>query len=155
MSNSLWPHGLQHAMIICPLLYPRVCSNLCPLSQWYYPTTSFSVTFFSCLQSYPASEPLPMSQLCPSGGQSVGASASVLPMNIQGWFPLGLTDLIPFLPNGISRVISSTTKSIYSSALGLPYGPTLTSIPDYWKNYTFEYTDLCQQSDVSAFSYAI
>ena len=93
MSNSLWPHGLQHARLPCPSPTSRVCSNSCPLSQWYNPTISSSVVPFSCLQSFPASGSFQMSQLFISGRQSIGASASasVLPMNIQDWFPLGLT----------------------------------------------------------------
>ena len=97
MSNSLWPHGLQHAGLPCPLLSPRVCSISCPLSQWGNPTISSSVISFSpCPQSLPASGSFPVSRLFASGGQNIGASvsASVLPMNIQGWFPLGLTSLI-------------------------------------------------------------
>ena len=87
MPISLWPHGLQHARLPCPSPSPGACSNSCPSSQWCHPTVSFSVIpFSSCPQSFPA-----MSQLFTSGGQSIGASASssVLPMNIQGWFPLG------------------------------------------------------------------
>jgi len=93
LSDSLWPH----ARLPCPLLCPRVCSNSCPLSQWCQPTISSSVSLFSsCLQSFPASGSFPVSWLFISGGQSIGASASpsVLPMNSQGWFPLGLTCLI-------------------------------------------------------------
>ena len=93
-SDSLWPHGLQHTRLPCSSLSPRVCSNSCSLSWWCYPTISSSVAPFSCcLQSFPASGSFPMSQCSASGGQSTGASASatVLPMNIQGWFPLGLT----------------------------------------------------------------
>ena len=92
MSNSLWPHELQHTRFPCPSLSPRVCSNSCPLSQWYHPTISSSVTpFSSCPQSSPASVSFPVNQLFTPGGQSIGATASawVLPMNIQGWFPLG------------------------------------------------------------------
>ena len=112
MSNSLWPHGLQHARLPCPSLPPGVCSNSCPLSQWRHPTISSSVTpFSSCLQFFPASRPFPMNQLFTSGSQSIGASASasVLPMNIQGWFPLGWTGLISLKSKGLSRVFSSTT----------------------------------------------
>ena len=92
---------------------PRVCSNSCPLNQWCHPTISFSVICFSsCLQSFPASGSFPMSRLfISSGGQSIraSASASVPLMNIQGWFPLGLTDLISLLSKGLSRVFSSNT----------------------------------------------
>ena len=97
MSHSLQPHGQQHARLPCPSLSPRVCSDSCPLSQWYYPTISSSATPFSfCLQFFPASGSFPVSRLFASGGQSIGASASasVLLMNIQGLFPLVLTGLI-------------------------------------------------------------
>ena len=105
-------HGLQHTRLPCPSLSPGVCSNSCPSSQWCHPTISSSVVpFSSCLQSFPASGSCPMSQLLASGGQSTGASssASVLPMNIQDWFPLGLTGLFSLLSKGFSRVLSSTT----------------------------------------------
>ena len=96
MSDSLQPHGLQHARPPCPSPTPRVHPNPCPLSQWCYATIPFSVILFSsCPQSFPASGSFQMSQFFPSGGQSIGvsASASVLPMNIQNWFPLGCTPL--------------------------------------------------------------
>ena len=91
MSDSLWPYEAQHARPPCPSPTPRVHANPCPLSRWGHPTSSFSVIpFSSCLQSFPASGSFLMSQLFPSGGHSIGASASasVLPMNIQDWFPL-------------------------------------------------------------------
>ena len=93
MPDSLWPHRLHHARLSCPSPSPRVCSNLCPLSQWCHLTILSSFIPFSCLQSFPASGSFPVSWLFSSGGQSIGvsASASVLPVNIQGWFPLGLT----------------------------------------------------------------
>jgi len=100
MSDSLWPHGLQHTRLPCPSPSPRACSNSCPLSQWCHPPISSSVVpFSSCLQSFPASRSFPMSLLFASGGQSIGASspASVLPMNVQGWFPLGLTGFISWV----------------------------------------------------------
>ena len=115
MSEYLWPHGLQHARLPCPSPDPRVYSNSCPLSQWCHPTISSSVIpFSSCLQSFPASGSFPVSQKAwffASGGQSIGASASasVLPMNIQDWFPLGLTGLISLQSKGPSRVFSNTT----------------------------------------------
>ena len=115
MSNSLWPHGLQHARLPCPSLFPEVGSNSCPLSQWCHPTISSSVTPFSCPQSFPASGSFPMNWLSATGGQSIGASASAsaLPINIQGWFPLGLTGLISLLSKGLSRVFSTTTVQKY------------------------------------------
>ena len=101
-------HGLQHAMPPCPLPSPRVCSNPCSLRWWCHPTISSSIVpFSSCLWSFPASGSFPMSWLFTSGGQSIGASASasVLPMNIQGWFPLGLTGWISLQSKGLSRVL--------------------------------------------------
>ena len=89
MSDFLQPHGLQHARLPCPSSAP--CSNSCPLSWWCHPIISSSIVLFSYLQSFPASGSFPMSQFFASGSQSIGASASVLPVNIQGWFPLGLT----------------------------------------------------------------
>ena len=90
MFDSLRPHGLQHTRLPCPSPSPGVCSYSCPLSQWYHPTISSSVTLFSSFpQSFLALGSLSMNWLFPSGGQSIGALASVLPVNIQGWFPLG------------------------------------------------------------------
>ena len=112
VSSSLWPHGMQHAGLPCPSPTPGPCSNSCPSSQWCHPTISSSVALFSiCLQSFPASASFPMSWLFTLGGQSIGASASasVLPMNIQDWFLLGLTGLISLLSKELSRVFSNIT----------------------------------------------
>ena len=109
VSDSLRPHELQHARLPGPSPSPRVCSNACPLSQWCHPTISTFASPFSFPQSFPASGSFPMSWLFASGGQSIEASASVLPMNIQGWFILGLTSLISLLSKGLSRVFSSST----------------------------------------------
>ena len=110
MSDSLWPHGLQHARLPCPLPTPGACSNSCPSSQWYHPTISSSVvSFSSCLWSFPASGSFPVSQFFESSGQSTGASALVLPMTIQDWFPLGWTGWISLLCKGLSKVFSNTT----------------------------------------------
>ena len=109
LSDSLWPHGLQHARIPCPSPTPGTYSNSCPLRWWCHPTISSSVIPFSHLQSFLVSGPFPVSQLFALGGQNIGASASVLPVHIQGWFPLGLTCLISLLSKGLSRVFSSTT----------------------------------------------
>ena len=111
-SDSLQPHGLQHARPPCPSPNAGDNSNSCPLSRWCHPMISSSVVpFFSCPQSFPASGSFLMSQLFASGGQSIGASASalVLPMNIQDWFPLGLTGLISLQPKWLARVFSNTT----------------------------------------------
>ena len=105
-------HALQHARLPCLSLSPRVGSNSCPLSWWFYLTILSSVTSFSsCSQSFPATSSFPISWLFDSGGQNIGASASalVLPMNIQGLFPLGLTGLISMKSKGLSRVYASTT----------------------------------------------
>ena len=110
MSYSLRPHGLQHARLTCPSQAPGACSNSCPSSRWYNPTIlCFVVPFSSCLQSFPASGSFPVSQFFTSGGQSIGASpsASVLPMNIQDWFPLGLNGLMSLQSKGLSRVFSN------------------------------------------------
>ena len=153
MSNSLLPHRLKHTRLFCPSLSPRVCSNLRLLSQWWHPAISSSITPLSCPQSFPASGSFLVSRFIASGSQSIGASASasVLPMNIQCWFSLGLADLISLQSKGLSRVSSAPQfKSINSSALNLLYSPTLTFIHDYWKDHDFDYMDLCRQSDVSA-----
>ena len=111
LSDSLWPHGLQHARLPCPSPSPRACSSSFPLSQWCHPTISSSIIpVLSCLQSFPASGSFLMSRLL-SGGQSIRASvsASVLSVNIQDWFPLGLTGLTSLQSMGLSRVFSNTT----------------------------------------------
>ena len=136
VSNSLPPHGLQHTRLPCPSPSPRVCSNSCPLSQWCHPTISSSATphFSSCPRSFSVSGSFPISWLFSSDDQIIGASASasVLPMNIQNWSPLGWTGWISLLPTGLSRVFSSTTIWKHQFlALSLLYGPTLTSIHDY------------------------
>ena len=152
--NSLPPHGLQHARPPCPSPTPGGCSDSCPSSWWCHPAILSSVVPFFCLQCFPASGSFPRSQFFASGGQSTGisASASVLPMNIQDWFPLGLADWISSQSKGLSRVFSNTTvQSINSSALIFLYGPTLTSIRDYWKNHSFDSMDFCHQSSIFAF----
>ena len=110
MSNYLWPNGLQHARLPCISPTPKVYTNSCPLSQWCHSTISSSVVPFSfCLQSFPASGTFQMSQFFASGGQSIGvsASASVLPMYIQDWSPLGWTGWTSLQSKGLSRVFSN------------------------------------------------
>ena len=119
---------IAHARFPCPSTSPKICSQTCPLSQWCHPII------------------WSMSWLFPLDSQSTGvsASASALPMNIQSWFPLGLTGLISLLSTGLSRAFFNTTIwSISSLMLSLLYGPTFTAIRDYWKNHSFDYTDLC------------
>ena len=109
---TLWPYGLQHTRPPCPLLTPGVHPNSCPFSQWCHPTISSSVVPFStCPQSFPSSGSFQMSQFFTSGGQSIGVSAStsVLPMDIQDWFPLGWTGWISLQSKELSRVFSNTT----------------------------------------------
>ena len=149
---TLQPHGLQYTRLLCPPLSPRVCSNSCPLSQWCYLTISSSATPFFCFLSFPASGSSAMSQLLASGGQSIGASASVFPMNIQGWFPLGLTGLISLHSKGLSRIFSSTTTQKYrffsdqpSSWYSSHVCTWLLEKPQLWLYR------VCWKSDVSAF----
>ena len=146
MSDTLWPHGLQHARLPCPSPTPRACSNSCQLSRWCHPIISCSIVlFFSHLQSFPASGSFQMSQLFASGSQSIGvsASASVLPMNIQDWFSLGWTGWISLQSRGLSRVFSNTTvqkHQFFSSAffivqLSKPYMTTGKTIALTWWNF--------------------
>ena len=144
--------------------------KLMSLYQWCHPTISSSLSpFSSCLQSLPASESFPMSWLFASGGRRIGASpsASVLPMNIQGWCPLWLTGLISLLSKGLSRVLSITIwkhqflsiqPSLWSNSHIHIYWKNHTGktmVFPYWKNHSFDYMDLCRQSDASAFEYTI
>ena len=156
MSDSLRPHGLQHARLPCPSPTPGAYSNSCLSRQWCYPTVSSSVILFSsCLQSFPALGSFSMSWLFTLGGQNIGPSASATanPMNIQSWFPLGLTGWIFLLSKGLSRVFSST---IVQKQQFFSVQPSLwpNSHICTWllKNHSFDYTDLCLQSDVSAFN---
>ena len=155
MSNSLPPYGPQYARLPCSSPTPGACSNSNPSSQRCHPTISSSVIpFSSCLQSFPASGAFLMSQFFASGGQSIGASAlaSVLPMNIQDWIPLGLTGLISLQPKGLSRVFSNTTVLKHQF-----FGAQ----PCLWSNshiHTWllekpqlQLDDVCRQSNVSAF----
>ena len=137
-------HGLQHARLPCPSPIPEACSNSCPLSWWCHPTISSSVVCFSRLQYFPALGSFQMNQSFTLGGQSIGvsASASVLPMNIQDWFP---QDGLVGSPCS-SRVSQGTLesfpapqfKSIKSLSLSFLYSPTLISLHDYWKSHSFD-----------------
>ena len=125
VSDSLWPHGLQHVRLLCPSPTPRACSNSCPSSRWCHPTNSSSIVpFSSCFQSFPASGSFPVNQFFTLGGQNIGVSvsASVLPVNIQDWFPLGLTGWISLQFKGLSRDFSNTTvqkHQFFSTRLSL------------------------------------
>ena len=141
MSYSLRPHGLQHVRLPCPSPIPRAYSNSHPLGWWWYPTILSSVIpFFSCLQSFLASESFPMSQFFATGGQSIGvlASASVLPMNIHDGYPLGWTGWISSKFKGLSRVFSNTTvqkhqllytQLSFSELQRLTKGHSISSLP--------------------------
>ena len=155
VSYSLQPHELQHAKLPSPSLPPGVDSNSCPFSRWCCLTISSVTTFSSC----------PQAQKHKCLFQWVGSShqmakvlefqlqhQSVLSMNIQGWFPLGLTDLASLYPRDSQESSpASQFEKINSLVISLFYGPTRTSIHDYWENHIFDYMDLCQQSDVSTF----
>ena len=136
VSDSLRSHGSQHSRPPCPSPTPRACSNSCPSSGWCHPTISSSVVpVSSCLPSFPASGSFQMSQLFTSGGQSIGVSASapVLPMSIQDWFPLGLVGP-PCCPwDSQESSPKPQFKRINSLVLSFLYSPTLTFIHDYWK----------------------
>ena len=148
MSDFLRPHGLQHTRLPCPSPTPGACPDSYPLGWWCHPTISSSVVpFFFLFQSFPASGSFPVSQLFTSGGQSIGASVSTsaLTMNIQEWFPLGWTGLISLQSKELWRLFSNTTiqkHQFYGTQLSLwsnfLYDPTLTSIHDYWKNYSLD-----------------
>ena len=141
VSDSSRPHGLQHARLPCPFLSPGACSNSCPSSRWCHPTILSSVVPFSCLQSFPASGSSPVRRLFASGDQSTGvsASASGLPKNTQDWSPLERTGWISLQSKGLSRVFSSTAVRKHQFfGTHLLYGPTLTSVLDYWKSHSFD-----------------
>ena len=141
VSDSLWPHGLQHARPPCPSPTPGVYPNSCPLSQWCHPTISFSVIPFStCPQSFPASGFFQMSQLFASGGQSIGVSAatSFLPMNTQDWSPSEWTGWISLQSKGLSRIFSNTTVQKHQFFGVQLHSQTLTSIHDHWKNHNLD-----------------
>ena len=155
MSNSLQPHELQSATLPCPSVSPGVCSNSCPLSQWCHPTISSSVALLSFYPpSFSASGSFPVNLLFTSGGRSIGASASayVLTMSILCWFPLGLTSLISLLSKGLTRVFTSTTIWKHQFFSAKPSLSSNTHIHTWLlENHSFDYTNLCQQSNVSVF----
>ena len=141
-TNSLQPHGLQYVRFPCPSPTPRIYSNSCSSSWWCHPTISSSVIPFSShLQSFPASGSFPVSQFFASGGQSTGASASILPMNTQDWSPLWWTGWTSLQSKGLLGVFSKTNLCFQKhKSFGFLYGPTLTSLlKDYWKNHSFDY----------------
>ena len=139
MFNSLQSHGLQHARPLCPSPTSVVYSNLCPLSQWCHSTISSSVVPFSCLESFPASGSFPMSLFFTSGGLSIGvsASATVIPMNIQDWSPLGWTGWISLQSKGLSRVFSKTTVQKHPLSTSGSWGKGL------WSCFFISWSSVC------------
>ena len=154
VSYYLWPHGLQHARLLCPSPTLRAYSNSCPLSQWFHPNISSSVTPFSSSSVFPSirvfSSELTLHIRYPKYW-SFSFSFSFLPMNIQSWFPLGLTVWSPCHARHCQESSPEQFKSISSSVLSLLYGPTVTSLHDCWENHSFDDMDVCWQSNVSAF----
>ena len=153
MSDSLQPHGLQHARLPCPSQSLGVCSNSCPLSRWCHPTHHIIYhPLLLCPWSFPASESFPMSRLFTWGGQSIGASVSIFPMNIQGWLLLGLTDWFPCCPRDFQKSSPAPQYvSINFALLNLLYGPTITSVHDYKKTVALTIWIFVGKSDVSVF----
>ena len=138
--------GLQHDRLPCPSPSSGVCPSSSQLHRWCHPAISSSDALSSSSQSFPESGTFPMSQLFTTDDQNTGvsASASVLPMSIQGWFPIRLTGWISLQFKGLSRVFSNTTvKSINSSALHLLYGPAVITVHDHWEVHNLDYKDLC------------
>ena len=167
MSDSLQPHGLQHTRFLCPVS-PGVCWDSCPLSWWFHPIISSSTAPFSCLPSFPpGSFPVSWAFTSKYGGQSIGTSLQH--QSFQWIFRVDFlyhlvylyhsftdflyhTCLISWQSKGLSGVFSSTTiwKHQFFGAQSF-YGPSLVSVFDYWKNHSFHYMDVSQQSDFSAF----
>ena len=149
-----WTAACQVSLSIISQSFLKLMS----IEWWCLPTILSSVIHFSsCLQSFPSSESFLMRQLFTSGGQSIGtsASSSVFPMNIQDWLLYGWLVWSPCSPRDSQESSPAQFKSISASVFSLLYGPTFTSIHDYWKNHSFDYMNLCWQSNISAFSYAV
>ena len=158
MSDSLWPHELQHARPPCPSPTPGVHPHTCPLSQWCHPNISSSIVpFSSCPQSFPASGSFQMSQLFTSGGQSIGVSVStsVLTVNTQDWSPLGWAGWISLQSKGLLRVFSNTPvqkHQFFNAQLSSQSNSYIHGFSHiHWENHSLDQMDLCWQSNVSAF----
>ena len=159
MSDTLWPHGLQYTRPPCTSPSPEVWPISSQLYQWWHPTISSSDALFSfCPQCFPASETFTVSRMFTSDDQNTGASASasVLPMSIQGWSPLRLTGLFSFLSKGISGVFpSSKVRRHHFFAFCLLYGPALTTLHAHWEDHSLGSMDFCWKSNVSAFQHTV
>jgi len=152
MSNSLQPRGLQHARTPCASPCPEACPSSCPLHQWCHPAIS----------PLTPSSPSALNLFQHQGlfqwvgcSHQTGASASVLPTSIQGWFPLRWTGLISLRPKGLSGVFNSTTISRHQFGFCLLYGPALAIICDHREDHSFDYMNLCRQSNISAFQHTV
>ena len=151
------PHAQQHTRPPCPSTFHKVCPSSCPLHSWFHPAISSSDTLFSFgPQSFPASGTFPTNQLVTSDEQNTGASASVLPMGIQGWFSLRLIGLISLLSKKLSGVFPSTTVQRYQF-FGTPPSlrPALSTIHDHWEDRSLDYMYFYWQNDISAFQHTI
>ena len=159
MSDSFDPMDCSTPCLPVPYHLPKVCPSSCLLHQWCHPAISSSDALFSiCPQFFPASGTFPMGQLFASDDQNteVSASASVLPMSIQGWFPLRLTGLISLLSKGLSGVFSSTTAPRHRFFSTPPsFKVQLSQLCDHWGEHSLDYTDLCWQSNVSSFQHTV
>ena len=156
MSDFLQRHGLQHDQPPSSSPSPEFCPNSCPLHLWCHPVISSSDALFSFYPNLSQHQGLSVSQLFASDEQNTEASASVLPMSLQSCFPLRLIDLISLLSKGLSGVFSSTTVQRHQClVLCLLYSPALRTVCDHWKNHSLDYTDLCQQSNFSAFQHTV
>ena len=154
VSDSLRPHESRHTRPPCPSPTPGVYSNSCPSSRWCHPAIlSSAVPFSYCPQSLPASGSFSISQLFAWGGQSTGfsASTSVFPMNIQDWSPLGWTGWISLQSKGLSRVFFNAIEKHQFFSTQLSSQSNSHPYNDHWKNHSLDQTDLCWQSNVSAF----
>ena len=154
MSDSLWPHGLQHIRLLCPPLSPWVRLNSCPLSQWCHPTISFTVTPFAPALNLSQHQGLFQWIQTSHQVENLGASASVLvlPMNIQGWFRLGLIGLLSLLCKWLSRVHTCTTVQKHEFFSAQPSSRCNCHDHTWWEeNHSFDYMDLCWQNGTSAF----
>ena len=153
-SDSLKPHGLQHTRPPCLSPSPKVCPSSCPFMWCHLAISSSDALFSFCPQSFPASRTFPVSQLFASDDQNTGASASVLPMSIQSWFPSRLTGLI-LLSKGQESSPAPQFKGMNSLALCLLCGPALTTTHDHWEDRSLDYMDLGRQTNVFTFQHTV
>ena len=156
MSDSLQPHGLQHSRPPCLPPSPGICPSSCSLHRWCRPAILFSDTLFSfCPRSFPASGTFSVNRLFTSDDQNTGASASVLSVNIQGWSPLRLTDLISLQSKGLSGVFSNTTVQRHQFFGILPSLWFSSHNWDHWEDHSLDYVDICHQSNTFAFQHNV